>query len=693
MYQKFFGFKERPFQLVPNPAYLFLSKSHEEALAHLSYAVSQGDGFVEITGEVGTGKTTLCRVFLGGLGENTEAAYIFNPLLNAVQLLKAVNDEFGIDSRANTEKELIDTLNTFLMEKKRQGKQVIVLIDEAQKLGEDVLEQLRLLSNLETDTSKLLQIILVGQPELREMLDSQELRQLGQRITLSCYLTPLDFRETRAYIQHRIQIASQRPGVKFTRGAFWAIYRYSGGIPRLINIASDRALLTAYGLHRRKITGAIARSAIRELASRGDIRRYRLFDPKTAIVFFLVTGIGLSALLYAGGGFRLPPFGKPASSGEMPPPAPVQPTPSRTPSPPAETSDLLARSDEGPGPVFSESEHSEPEKTVPSPILEPDTSSRLTTGKTPTPETAPLSPSPEGPVSAESPEEETAPILAKTDTPSEDTPFSRSSSAEEGETISDTGPEENRLSPLSSLETRSPEPSPLEVPPGPQNLADLMQELEGTPSRRSAIESVMNLWQPDVVIKEYLKDIESADDFFRLAARQNAFSILRVEADLDLIRKLDLPAVLQLNPQDTGGPVFLPITGYKNGNLVFEGTGGSAVSVPPSDLEPYWNGIAYIPWKNYYGLTGIIPRNAPKDSIVSLKMLLRDIGFRELDITPVYDGKTLQAVEYIQKKHNVTVDGSVGPVTKIILYNEMASLQVPRLASRDAADAGEGEVR
>ncbi|MFP4350062.1 MAG: peptidoglycan-binding domain-containing protein, partial [Desulfococcaceae bacterium] len=286
------------------------------------------------------------------------------------------------------------------------------------------------------------------------------------------------------------------------------------------------------------------------------------------------------------------------------------------------------------------------------------------------------------------------PIPAKTDTPPEDTSFLQSSTAEEGENIFNTGSEEDRLSPLSSLETPSPEPpSPLEIQPGPQSLADLMQEMEGTPSRRSAIRSVMNLWQPDVVIKEYLNDVAGADDFFRLAARQNAFSILRVEADLDLIRKLDLPAVLELNPQDTGGPVFLPVTGYNDGNLVFKGTGGSAVSVPPSDLAPFWNGIAYIPWKNYYGLTGIIPRSAPKDSIVSLKMLLRDIGFRELEITPVYDGKTLQAVEYIQKKHNVTVDGSVGPVTKIILYNEMASLQIPRLASRDAADAGEGEVR
>ena len=170
MYKNFFGFKERPFQLLPNPVYLFLSRSHEEALAHLIYAMSQGDGFVEITGEVGTGKTTLCRAFLEKLNENTEAAYIFNPKLDSVQLLKTINDEFGISSEADNSKDLIDTLNAFLMGKKAEGKKAILVIDEAQNLDKDVLEQIRLLSNLETTTSKLLQIILVGQPELGEML-------------------------------------------------------------------------------------------------------------------------------------------------------------------------------------------------------------------------------------------------------------------------------------------------------------------------------------------------------------------------------------------------------------------------------------------------------------------------------------------------------------------------------------------
>jgi len=200
MYNKFFGFKEKPFKLVPNPEYLFLSKSHEEALAHLSYAIYHGEGFVEIIGEVGTGKTTLCRVFLENLDKSIEAAYIFNPKLDALQLLKVINDEFGIDSSPDNTKDLIDILNSFLIEKKSSGQKVLVLIDEAQNLSLEVLEQLRLLSNLETTREKLLQIILVGQPELGEMLASHKLRQLGQRITINCQLTPLSYAETRDYI-------------------------------------------------------------------------------------------------------------------------------------------------------------------------------------------------------------------------------------------------------------------------------------------------------------------------------------------------------------------------------------------------------------------------------------------------------------------------------------------------------------
>ena len=276
MYENFFGFREKPFKLVPNPAYLFLSKSHEEALAHLNYALAQGDGFVEITGEVGTGKTTLCRSFLEKLDDNTIAAYIFNPKLGPKQLIKAINDELGIKYDAENTKDLIDKLNAFLIHKKAEGKKIILLIDESQNLNRNVLEQLRLLSNLETSKEKLLQIILVGQPELSDMLDSHDLRQLGQRITLKYHLTPLTYKETAEYIQYRIKIAAQGTGIKFDRSALRQIYKYSRGIPRVINIACDRTLLTAFGLNRHKITANIARASIRELSSRAAAKRFDL---------------------------------------------------------------------------------------------------------------------------------------------------------------------------------------------------------------------------------------------------------------------------------------------------------------------------------------------------------------------------------------------------------------------------------
>ncbi|MBW2675975.1 MAG: AAA family ATPase, partial [Deltaproteobacteria bacterium] len=297
MYSNYFGFKERPFKLLPDPTYLFLSKSHEEALAHLKYTVGHGDGFVEITGEIGTGKTTLCRVFLDRLLDDTEAAYIFNPRLDEVQLLKAINDELGIDCSANNTKDLIDALNVFLMQMKAAGKNVILIIDEAQNLSISVLEQLRLLSNLETTRSKLIQIILVGQPELADMLDSHELRQLGQRVTLSCYLAPLTYKETSAYIEHRLQIALTKPAHLFSKNALKEVYKYAGGIPRLINIICDRSLLIAYSRDQKKISGNTVRMAIRELWSRGDHRKRFPLKIRTTTAIMIAVIVVLSVLL------------------------------------------------------------------------------------------------------------------------------------------------------------------------------------------------------------------------------------------------------------------------------------------------------------------------------------------------------------------------------------------------------------
>ncbi|MFP4158441.1 MAG: AAA family ATPase [Desulfobacterales bacterium] len=299
MYNSFFGFREKPFKLVPNPDYLYLSKSHEEALAHLRYAVYQGEGFVEITGEVGTGKTILCRAFLEDMAPEVETAYIINPRLSARGLLRAINSEFGIRSDHATAKELIDELNSFLIKKRTEGKRAILIIDEAQNLGRDVLEQLRLLSNLETTREKLLQMILVGQPELSQMLDTRELRQLSQRISLSCSISPLVFSETIQYINHRIHVASPGPRVYFTKGALRRIYRYSGGVPRLINIACDRALLLAFsrGLHR--ISGGTAKSAIAELSARTRMQAaWKKASPLPLMTFGILAAAFIMTLFF-----------------------------------------------------------------------------------------------------------------------------------------------------------------------------------------------------------------------------------------------------------------------------------------------------------------------------------------------------------------------------------------------------------
>jgi general secretion pathway protein A len=600
MYKNFFGFKERPFQLVPNPAYLFLSKGHEEALAHLTYAVSQGDGFVEITGEVGTGKTTLCRVFLENLGKDTEAAYIFNPRLDSVQLLKAINDEFDIPSKADNTKDLIDTLNGFLMEKKAEGKKVLLLIDEAQNLSMEILEQLRLLSNLETSTSKLLQIILVGQPELGQMLDSHELRQLGQRITLSCHLSPLDFNETRDYIQHRIQIASRKPGVKLTLGAYYAIHRFSGGIPRLINIACDRAFLTAFGLGKHKVTGNIANMAIRELAGRGERRKSLLGREKLLWGSGILLLIAVIVLLYS------PAFWQktePEFTAAMPPADMTPPS----------------RQDAGDREPLPEPDASPPEISEPE---DPD---------------------------------------AETET------------AEEAAATAAVEPARRPPEPASAPQTDAAAELTLE---------EYLMQTGGRQSRFSALRAALSLWDAEGLISPSLENVDDPQTFFRIGAKQNSLLVHRLDGDLGLVQRLNLPAILEFYPPGEEVPVYATLARIEEGGMVFRtGATDQEIRAEPHEVDTFWQGGAYVPWKDFFDFGGTIPKNASDDAVINLKMLLQEIGFGEIGVSPAYDEQVRRAVELIQERHGLTVDGVVGPRTKIILYNELETLKAPRLTS------------
>jgi len=266
MYTAHFGLKAAPFSITPDPQYLYLSVRHREALAHLLYGVNEGPGFVLLTGEVGTGKTTLCRSLIEQLPESVDVALLLNPRLSPIELLATLFDELRIsyDPQQYTLKDYIDTLNSYLLTAHTVGRRTVLILDEAQNLSIEVLEQVRLLTNLETSNQKLLQIILVGQPELNKLIKRNNLRQLAQRITARYHLLPLSSKDTQAYINHRLAISGAKSPI-FMNAATRLVYRYSGGVPRLINIICDRALLGGYVNNENQINSQIVHKAVQEV--------------------------------------------------------------------------------------------------------------------------------------------------------------------------------------------------------------------------------------------------------------------------------------------------------------------------------------------------------------------------------------------------------------------------------------------
>jgi general secretion pathway protein A len=603
MYEKFFSFREKPFKLVPNPAYLFLSKSHEETLAHLNYALAEGDGFVEITGEVGTGKTTLCRAFLESLDPDTIAAYIFNPMLGARQLIRAINDELGIKYDADNTKDLIDKLNSFLIQKKIRRKKVILLIDEAQNLSRNVLEQLRLLSNLETNQEKLLQIILVGQPELSEILDSHELRQLSQRITLRYNLSPLNHKETIEYIRYRINIAAQNSGIKFNRSAFRRIYRYSRGIPRVINIACDRSLLTAFGLSRHRITGSIARASIKELMGAGAGRKFDLADWKKTFIIFAVLSVVLAAAI-----FHQPLFQRITAFFKHP-----------------QNSEIV-------GSAIGEPASKDAE------VYQPDNSQVSDANIS-------------GITALTEPGASDADI-------SEDSVQNHSPSDQQGPVVNGLAPDRKET----------------------LKLADYLTDMDIRSSRTTALKNAMDLWQTPIEFKPYLNSLDDDHAFFRLTAKPCGILIHRVKTNLDLLKRLDLPAILEFYPTDSEEPGYLTLSKTDGGKVSFEvPKENKVIETDEGEINLYWSGVAYLPWKNFLSLSGTLPTRTSKDSIITLKLLLYELGYHNIELNGDYDIRTRNAIEEIQTKYGVLADGFVGPLTKIILYKSKGSFEMPRL--------------
>ncbi|MEO8313748.1 MAG: AAA family ATPase [Pseudomonadota bacterium] len=323
MYLSFYGLAEKPFSITPDPRYLYLGGRHAEALAHLVYGITEAGGFVQLTGEVGTGKTTVVRSLLAKQPDNTEIALILNPRMNAVEFIAMLCSELGIflpDKAVDSEKELIDILNRYLLKAHAAGKRVVLIVDEAQNLTPELLEQVRLLTNLETETQKLLQIILIGQPELREMLARNDLRQLAQRITGRYHLDPLARDESAAYVRHRLRIAGATVEI-FTNGALAELYRVSGGIPRLLNIIGDRALLGGYSADQHVITAALVRRAASEVAGR------RITPPWLPWVLGSGTAVVVASAVLLAWSLHTAPVTSPAVAHIEPAPAAPMPAP------------------------------------------------------------------------------------------------------------------------------------------------------------------------------------------------------------------------------------------------------------------------------------------------------------------------------------------------------------------------------
>ncbi len=292
MYLSFFGLNEKPFAITPDPRYLYLSERHAEALAHLLYGINEAGGFVQLTGEVGTGKTTVVRSLLAQTPQNAEIALILNPRMTAPEFLLTICEELGIgvpDSATGSLKDLVDILSHYLLRAHGAGKRVVLVVDEAQNLAPDVLEQVRLLTNLETNTQKLLQIILIGQPELRDLLARNELRQLAQRITGRYHLCPLLRQETAAYVRHRLRVAGATNDI-FTPHALNDVHRLSGGVPRVINIICDRALLGAYTQDRHRVTTSMVRRSAEEVFGRRLLPWWLPWSAAAACAAVLVLG-------------------------------------------------------------------------------------------------------------------------------------------------------------------------------------------------------------------------------------------------------------------------------------------------------------------------------------------------------------------------------------------------------------------
>lgn len=635
MYEQHFQFRQLPFSIAPDPSFLYLSSAHREALAHLMYGFSHG-GFVMVTGEVGTGKTTLLRNLIKQTPPSLDVAFILNPRLTVRELLATLCDELGIaynPDTTNSVKQYIDLITRHLLEAHRNGRSTVMIIDEAQNLSPAVLEQVRLLTNLETDEKKLLRIILLGQPELAEILERQELRQLAQRITARYHLGSLNRQDTYAYVMHRLSRAGGNPHL-FSSGALRRLYKLSGGTPRLINVIADRALLGAYTEGRHRVTSRIVGRAAREvLGNPPDRRRWWLG--------------AAAAVMVAGAAWAiLGPVGLPPTRLPTPPElAPTAAAPTRQPAaaeatPSAESPDLAAQTGPVPGPSATGIVPVSPAdpgvdivkatpvlpKPVPAvetndageSVITPETYARLQTGAQAAPAVQVQSP----PSPATAPPRQPAPTL--------DLPTSG----------------------VAADVTR---------PPG-----------SAFASRRLAYAAVFGRWGVD-----YPTDASEIIpcDF----APSVGLQCLSERGDWASLERINLPVVLELW-DDAAGPFYAALLGMRDGQVRLQ-VGEQRLDTTQRVLRDLWSGNYVLLWQTPPGYFGNLRVGQSHETVGWLRRQLTGLTERPL-ASPrpdVFDEALEAAVLEFQTEEGLTADGIVGPATWIRLSTRLR-LPQPSLA-------------
>jgi general secretion pathway protein A len=586
MYEAFYRFSEAPFRLTPDPSYLYLSRHHREALGHLLFGIREGSGFVAVTGEIGTGKTTLLRALLRDLEPTTIVAYLFNPALSDLELLQTINSELSLPAASTSKKELVDALNRFLLAQKLAGKRVVVIVDEAQALAPQTLEQLRLLSNLETETEKLLQIILVGQPELRALLRRPDLVQLNQRITIRWHLRPLDRDETVGYIRHRLRVAGGPAAVGvFTPSACRSIHRYAGGVPRVINIAAHHALLIGYTRDQQTIDPAIVRRAIAEL------RQHDGGPRPGSPIFWPALGLGMTlaaiavAFAVLGPGDRWLGARRPTSA-------------------PLDARVGTGGSAAGAALVVPESDL----------------------------------------VAGDRPAGASEPVLAA-----------------DGPAVADPA-------------------APAEPAPSHGDDAGAFWEMLASMDHRAvamaATDDLLAAWKVDRLQPE-----ERARPRLDLdaVARARGLRYLETSGTLARVEQLNLPAILELAVLPSGKRRFAMLRHLSDDHVALQ-IGEDAVSVTPDEVAEVWFGKAHIFWRDFERLPEYLAPGSVGTEIGRLQTLLARVGELPGEASLIYDERTEEAIARFQRSRRLEPDGIVGPLTKIVLYDALATYDHPRLS-------------